>query len=134
MKDLRKIDKTLLILVIILSIFGLVMIFSASSASTVLRYNLTSTHFITRQLAVLIVGYLGGFFIMLIPNKYQKLTSYFYTAIVLFLLVFVLFFGEVTNNAQSWFDLGFFSLQPSEFAKSAIILFSAFYYESFQFF
>lgn len=38
------------------------------------------------------------------------------------LLVAVLFFGTVRGGARRWFDLGFFSLQPSEFAKIAFIL------------
>jgi rod shape determining protein RodA len=38
------------------------------------------------------------------------------------LLVLVLFFGTVRFGARRWFDLGFFSLQPSEFAKVAFIL------------
>jgi rod shape determining protein RodA len=37
-------------------------------------------------------------------------------------LVAVLFFGTVRFGARRWFDLGFFSLQPSEFAKIAFIL------------
>ncbi len=38
------------------------------------------------------------------------------------LLVLVLFFGTVRFGARRWFDLGFFSLQPSEFAKLTVIL------------
>src|SRR5258708_1437250 len=38
------------------------------------------------------------------------------------LLVVVLFFGTSRAGARRWFDLGFFSLQPSEFAKLAFIL------------
>ncbi len=38
------------------------------------------------------------------------------------MLVGVMFFGTVRGGARRWFDLGFFSLQPSEFAKLAMIL------------
>jgi rod shape determining protein RodA len=38
------------------------------------------------------------------------------------LLAVVLFFGTVRFGARRWFDLGFFSLQPSEFSKLAFIL------------
>ena len=34
-------------------------------------------------------------------------------------------YGQITNNAQSWYDLGPFALQPSEFSKSIIIVFLA---------
>ena len=46
----------------------------------------------------------------------------------LFLLVLVLFIGEVTLGAQSRFDLGFFSLQPSDPAKIVLIIVLAKYF------
>ena len=42
--------------------------------------------------------------------------------VTIVLLVLVLLFGTVRYNARRWFDLGFFSLQPSEFAKLGFIL------------
>ena len=42
--------------------------------------------------------------------------------VAVLLLVVVLLFGSVRFGARRWFDLGFFSLQPSEFAKLAFIL------------
>lgn len=47
---------------------------------------------------------------------------------VIILLVLVLFFGEITLGAQSRFDLGFFSLQPSDPAKLALIILLAKYF------
>ena len=38
------------------------------------------------------------------------------------LLIGVMFFGTTRGGARRWFDLGFFSLQPSEFAKLAFVL------------
>lgn len=50
-----------------------------------------------------------------------KMSPIFYGAFIL-LLVAVLFTKPV-NGATSWFDIGFFSLQPGEFAKVAVVLF-----------
>ena len=128
MKDIRKMDKFLLVLIIIYSVLGLIMILSASSVSTVLRYHVSSYHFFIRQLAALIVAYLIGFFILFIPTKRYGFLSYLAVFGVIGLLVLVLIYGKITNNAQSWFKIGPFTLQPSEFAKTVIIIFMAVFY------
>lgn len=128
MKDIKKIDKTLLIFMIIYSVFGLMMILSASSASTVLRYDVASNHFFIRQLIVLVLAYIAGFFVLIIPTKKYKGISFLGILGVIFLLVLVLVKGTITNHAQSWFEIGPFNLQPSEFAKTILILFMAVYY------
>ncbi|MBE6149000.1 MAG: FtsW/RodA/SpoVE family cell cycle protein [Firmicutes bacterium] len=130
MKDIKKIDKTLLIMTIIYSIFGLMMILSASSASTILRYQVSSNHFFIRQLIVLVAAYIAGFIVLLIPTRKYKGISYLGTIGIFFLLLLVLVKGEITNNAQSWFAIGPFNLQPSEFAKTVLILFSAVFYHN----
>ena len=128
MKDIRKMDKFLLVLIIIYSVLGLIMILSASSVSTVLRYHVSSYHFFIRQLAALIVAYLIGFFILFIPTKRYGFLSYLAVFGVIGLLGLVLVYGKITNNAQSWFKIGPFTLQPSEFAKTVIIIFMAVFY------
>lgn len=130
MKDIKKIDKTLLVMTIIYSIFGLMMILSASSASTVLRYQVSSNHFFVRQLIVLIAAYIVGFIVLLIPTRKYKGIAYLGVIGIFFLLILVLVKGKITNNAQSWFAIGPFNLQPSEFAKTVLILFSAVYYHN----
>ena len=74
---------------------------------------------------------LGGIAMALIVNLpreflLRKAKAFFW--LVLFLLVIVLIphVGKEVNGARSWFDLGGFSLQPSEFAKPAVALFLAY--------
>ena len=49
-------------------------------------------------------------------------TSYVIYGVVLALLVVTLFIATVSHGGKSWIDLGFFRLQPSEFAKFATAL------------
>lgn len=132
MKDLKKIDKTLLIILIIYSILGLVMIFSSSSVSAILRYHRPSNYFFIKQLIAYIIAYVIGFIILFIPTKNYKILAYLATAGIIFLLILVLVIGKVTNNAQSWFRIGPFSIQPSEFAKTVLIIFMAVFYNYLQ--
>ncbi len=102
------------------------MIFSASSVSTVLRYNVPQYYFFVRQAIFLVVAFLVGFLIILrIPtSKYKYFVPFMVLGIIVALLgLFV--YGRITNNARSWYDIGPFALQPSEFAKSIIIIFMA---------
>lgn len=124
-----KMDPWLLIIMVIYSIFGMIMIFSASSVSTVLRYNVPQYHFFMRQAIFLLVSYIVGFIIVLkVPtSKYKYLTPLMIVGIVVALLV-LLVYGKITNNVRSWYKVGFFALQPSEFAKSVCIVFLAVFY------
>lgn len=125
-KIFSKMDIWLLILMIVYSIFGLIMIFSASSVSTVLRYNVPQYYFFIRQAIFLLASFIVGFIIVLqIPtSKYKYLTPLAIVGIIV-ALIGLLAYGKLTNNARSWYDLGFFALQPSEFAKSIVIIFLA---------
>lgn len=44
-------------------------------------------------------------------------------------LVLLLIVGKAKNKAVSWFDLGFVSVQPSEFIKIIIIIWLGYYFE-----
>ncbi len=132
-KLFSKMDKTLLITTTVLAILGLLMIFSSSSVSTLLRYNVSSSYFFLRQLMFITASYLIGFFIIIrVPTKKYSKFIIPIAAIGVASLLFLFVYGSITNSAQSWYDLGFFSLQPSEFAKSLSIIFSAVYYNIFQ--
>ena len=126
----QKMDKPLLFFMIVYSILGLVMILSASSVSAVLRYGVSSSYFFIRQLIIVCGSFLVGLFLILrIPTKSYKVLAPLYLVGGFNLLGVVFAYGIVAGGAQSWLDLGFFNLQPTEFAKTALILYMAVFYE-----
>ena len=125
-KLLSKMDLWLLLIMIIYSIVGLIMIFSSSSVSTVLRYNVPQYHFFVRQAIFLVASFIIGFLIVIrFPTSKYKYIAPFAIVGIIVALIGLFAYGRITNNAQSWYDLGPFALQPSEFAKSIIIIFLA---------
>ncbi len=131
MKDkFNKIDKTLLFVTIILTVLGLIMIFSSSSIAAVLQYGNTEYYFFKKQLIVVLAGLFLSFIVYFIPTaKYKELSIVGIVAIVAALIALKTY-GTVTNSAQSWFRVFGFSIQPSEFAKTFIIIFLACVYGS----
>lgn len=128
-KLLSKMDKPLLITTIILFIFGLIMIQSASSMESYMRYNYSLYHYFIREAIFLLIGSIFFLFSLIFPTKnYKKLYG-----IMLFIifgsLIGLLVYGHASNNALSWYKIGPFTIQPSEFAKIVIIIFLSVYYE-----
>ncbi len=128
---IKKLDLPLLMAMIIFLIFGLIMIFSASNVSAVLRYQVSTTHFFKRQLLFVLAALFVGFTIVLrVPTKKYRFFGvlYFLGSILALFLIFV--YGKVAGGAKSWYALGSLSvnLQPIEFAKTALIIFLSIYY------
>lgn len=129
---LAKMDIPLLILTILYSILGLIMIYSSSSVSAVILFDVTPYHFFIRQALFLVAAYLFCLVVIYLPTyKYEKL-SWIGIAIILGVLPLLFVTGKMTNSATSWFEIGPFKLQPSEFAKSILIVFSATFYHTLQ--
>ena len=127
-KVLSKVNVPLLLLMIVYSIFGLIMIFSASSVTAVQRYGYSSNHFFIRQLISLVLAYIAGFLVLFIPTKFYKWPSYIAMALIIAFLGVVLVAGAIAGGARSWFEVGIFNFQPTEFAKVILIMFMAVYY------
>ena len=114
----------LLILMIIYTAFGCLMIFSASSVSTVLRYGVPTDYFVGRQLIAMVLAYVAGFIVLFVPTTsrlYKWLSWLIYAGIIWLAGLFV--YGKVAGGALSWFEVGNRSLQPAEFVKLMLILF-----------
>ncbi len=118
----------LLVLMIIYSIFGLLMIFSASSVAAVLRYDVAPNYFFARQLMWIIFGYIAGVVVLNVPTKFYRFGSKIAMGGILFLLGFIFVTGSIAGGAQSWYDMGALNFQPTEFAKIILIVYLAVYY------
>ncbi|WP_160033702.1 putative lipid II flippase FtsW [Paenibacillus sp. An7] len=118
-------DYQLLILTLLLTGFGLVMVYSSSSSIALMseKLNFDALYYTKRQAVYAILGVIGMFVAMNIPfAKYKQLYKPLFFITIL-MLVAVLFVGVEINKARSWFNLGFATLQPSEIAKISIILY-----------
>ena len=77
-KIFSKMDKTLLFVTIVFFLFGLLMILSASSMESYMRYETSPYYYFYRQGIFIILGLIISFFIIRIPTKIYKGFSYFY--------------------------------------------------------
>lgn len=118
-------DFLLLIMTLLLVGFGLVMVFSASSGIAVVeaKFGNDSLYFTKRQLAFAGLGILFMLFMMNIRYQFYKRGFVFLLVPVLIMLILVPFVSEETNGARSWFNIGGLGIQPTEFAKLALILY-----------
>lgn len=125
---MKKVDYLLLFGIIMISIFGVVMIYSASYVWAEYKFH-DPLKFAKTQLLFLVVSYILIFFSLKIP--YQKYLSYanliFFICFILLILVLIPGIGTVRNGSRSWFGIGGFGIQPSEFTKLGMIIFTSKY-------
>ena len=124
----RKIDFVLFIAVILLILFGLLMIYSASSIWAEYKFN-DSFKYVKQQSLFIVIGIILMLAISKLDYKWYYKKTNVILAVCLFLLVLVLIpgIGSIRNGSRSWFGIGSFGIQPSEFAKLGLIIFTAKY-------
>lgn len=113
-------DPWLFMLLVVNSIFGLIIIYSATSEDSGMLF---------RQASSFIVGFVVMIVLAQIPPKvYQVIGPYLY-AFSIFLLGLVLLIGDVRLGAKRWISIpGLGSVQPSEFMKFSMPLMMAWYF------
>ena len=128
MKHLLNVDPLIMGLYSVLSIFGLVMIYSASSYYALANQG-NSEAFMVKQLVFIIIGIVMALGISVLPEKLLKEEKVMMgVAGVIFILLVIVLFTPSVNGAKSWINLKLFSLQPSELVKLFVIWTSAYFY------
>ena len=119
-------DVIIVIVMLTLVAFGCIMVYSASCYSAELTYG-SGTFFLRKQIIGVIMGLAGCVFFYLFP--YDKLKKLKYVGVIvsaiLLMCVFLPGVGVESYGAKRWINLGVTTIQPSEFAKMAFVIFAA---------
>lgn len=115
-------DYSLLFTIAFLIMFGLLMIYSASSYKAQLDYNGNAAYFMTRQGVIA----LGGFAFMILISRldYRWYAKFYKLAIAVswFMMIAVSFVGRRVNGKRRWLGVAPLSFQPTELVKITIIV------------
>jgi len=124
------VDRWLFTVTLVLVFVGLVMVFSASAVMAKERYG-SGYYFLLKQLGWALAGLVAMIVGMRADYRRLKHPAVVFTVLgVTTLLLISVFFLDRSHNTHRWIHLGGFSLQPSELAKPALILFLAYFLES----
>ena len=125
---MRKVDLILLISIVIISLFGLLMIYSASYVWASYKFD-NPYKFVITQGIFLVIGYIIMYIMLKIPyTKYLKRANLIFgVCFLLLVLVLIPGIGSIRNGSRSWFGIGGFGVQPSEAAKLGMIIFTSKY-------
>ena len=125
------IDQGLLWSMVLLLLWGLVMVYSASIAmpDNPRFANYKPTHFLNRHLFALLLGTMPSLLAFQIPVRtWEKWAPWLFAgSLLLLVIVLVPGIGRGVNGARRWIGLGVMNFQPSELAKLATVLYAADY-------
>lgn len=124
-----KIDKPLLIVMLALMVFGLIMVLSASSMASYMRYHKDIYDYFIKQGIFMLVGLVAFFTAIYFPTKLFKKLSPILMGILILALFGLFVYGDNRKGTLGWYSLGPITIQPSEIGKIVIVLFLANYYE-----
>lgn len=127
-KSKRQPDYLLLTIIGIMVPFGLVMVYSSSFMDALVNHDGNQLYYLWRQLAGAIIGTVALLIVQRIDYRVWRKYSVHLLAVTLLLLVAVLVLPSTittVNGAKSWIRLGPLSVQPSEIAKLALVVYFA---------
>ncbi|MFD2554911.1 rod shape-determining protein RodA [Sphingobacterium tabacisoli] len=123
---LGRIDWITVVIWLLLCLIGWFNIYAAAyNAQHPEIFNLATNY--GKQALFIFTAIIIGFSILIIDQRFFISITPIVYAIIILLLIAVLFVGKNVNGNQSWIDLGFFRLQPSEFGKLGTCLLLSYY-------
>lgn len=129
MKIFKKMDKPLLIISVILFTIGLITIYSASNVTAYMLNEANPGRYFMKESIFLLAGLIVCFFVILVPTKKYGPLSWLATFGIAGLIIVISLLGKVINGMSAWINYNGLGIQPSEFAKIAIIPLIATYYD-----
>lgn len=121
-------NKRIFLYMVLLCLFGLVMIYSASFYGAKVKYD-DALYFVKKQAISFLIGLV--LFVFLSKIDYHKYYKFRWTilivSVILLALVFVPFLGVTSNGARRWVGIGGFTIQSSEIAKFGFVIFASCY-------
>ena len=116
------IDWVLVMIVLALLVFGLVMLYSASSYEASIKFH-NPSYYVVKQLISTVIGLVVMAAVALIPHKFfEKIASLVYLVAVAAMILVKTPLGLEANGAYRWIDLKIVTVQPSEIMKVALVL------------
>ena len=122
----KKLDKLLLFATILISLFGLLMIYSASSIWAEYKFD-DAFYYVKHQSKFFLLGLIVIFTTSKINYEvyYKKSNFIIMACLIMLILVLIPGIGSIRNGSRSWFGIGSFGIQPSEAAKLGLIIFTS---------
>ena len=124
-------DQPLVWVVVLLMLFGMVMVYSASIAlpDSPKYANYKNAHFLIRQAIYISAALVAGLLAFRVRiETWQKLAPYLFVGtMILLALVLIPGIGKGVNGARRWLSFKVFNLQPSELMKLFVVLYAADY-------
>jgi cell division protein FtsW len=122
-------DRILFSTVVALTLFGALMVFSASAVMATDKFG-TSTYFLLRQLAWVGAGFVALVAMMYLDYRRLSSPAVVFPALALQLMLLVgVLFADRSHHTRRWLHLGSASFQPSELSKIVLVVFLAYFLE-----
>ena len=120
----KQLRQTLLLIVAALLAIGVVAVYSASAMVSEANYG-GSLRFLEHHLLSIACGAALGILCLALPYAWLRRSAKWTFVACLLLLVAVAVFGHEAGGAKRWFQLGRWSIQPSEFAQLSLVIYLA---------